>query len=93
LTYFINENKSRTSHYCWSAILTWRLPWEGLLYISNQAPKDATSDEILLIAHEVRELCLLLLEQGEQATHCEISYVIFMMNCLIQEAERVSNVE
>lgn len=62
------------------------------MYISNRAPEDATSEEILLIAHEVRELCLLLLEQGEQATHDEISYVIFMMNCLIEEAERVSNV-
>jgi len=58
------------------------------LYISNRAPNDATSEEILLIAHEVRELCLLLLEQGEQATHDEISYVIFMMNHLIEEAER-----
>ena len=58
------------------------------MYISNRAPEDATSEEILLIANEVRELCLLLLEQGEQATHDEISYVIFMMNCLIEEAER-----
>ena len=62
------------------------------MYISNRAPEDATSDEILMIAHEVRELCLLLLEQGEQATADEIGYVLFMMNCLIQEAERVSNV-
>ena len=58
------------------------------MYISNRAPADDTHAEILLIAHEVRELCLLLLEQGEQATHDEISYVVFMMNYLIEEAER-----
>ena len=59
------------------------------MYISNRAPADDAHDEIMQIAHEVRELCLLLIEQGEQATHDEISYVIFMMNQLIAEVERV----
>ena len=45
-------------------ILAWRQPWEGHLYISNRAPADDAHDEIMLIAHEVRELCLLLIEQG-----------------------------
>ena len=65
------------------------LPWEGHLYIPNRAPIDEPPDEILLIAEEVRELMLLLLTQSEQATHDEISYVGFMMTCLIEEAERV----
>ena len=59
------------------------------MYIPNRAPIDEPPDEVLLIAEEVRELMLLLLTQGEQATHDEISYVVFMMTCLIEEAERV----
>ena len=31
---------------------------------------------------------LLLLEAGQQATHDELHYVLFMMNCLIEEVER-----
>ena len=56
------------------------------LYISNSPPK-APPDEKQLIAHEVRELMLLLIEAGQQATHDELHYVLFMMNCLIDEFE------
>ena len=56
------------------------------MYISNCPPKEPP-DEKLLIAKEVRELTLLLLEAGQQATHDEIHYVYFMMNCLIEELE------
>ena len=56
------------------------------MYISNSPPADPP-DEKLLIAHEVREMLLYILEQGEQATHDEISYVIYMMTCLIGEIE------
>ena len=61
---------------------------EGVpLYISNYPPP-VPPDEKLLIAHEVRELMLLLIEAGQQATHDELHYVLFMMNCLIEEVER-----
>ena len=56
------------------------------LYISNYSPP-VPPDEKLLIAKEVRELTLLLLEAGQQATHDEIHYIYFMMNCLIDEFE------
>ena len=57
------------------------------MYISN-CPPAGPPDEKLLIAHEVRELMLLLIEAGQQATHDELHYVLFMMNCLIEEVER-----
>ena len=56
------------------------------MYISNRPPKEPP-DEKLLIAHEVRELMLLLIEAGQQATHDELHYVLFMMNCMIDELE------
>ena len=56
------------------------------MYISISPPK-APPDEKQLIAHEVRELMLLLIEAGQQATHDELHYVLFMMNCLIDEFE------
>ena len=59
------------------------------MYISNAPPETVDTTELLLIASEVRELMLMLIEQGEQATHDEISFVIYMMNCLIEEAENV----
>ena len=58
------------------------------MYISNAPQETVDTTELLLIASEVRELMLMLIEQGEQATHDEISFVIYMMNCLIEEAER-----
>ena len=60
------------------------------MYISNTPQETVDTTELLLIASEVRELMLMLIEQGEQATHCEISYVVFMMNHLIEEAERLA---
>ena len=57
------------------------------MYISNYPPP-VPPDEKLLIAHEVRELMLLLIEAGQQATHDELHYVLFMMNCLSEEVER-----
>ena len=59
------------------------------MYISNAPQETVDTTELLLIASEVRELMLMLIEQGEQATHDEISFVIYMMNCLIEEAENV----
>ena len=59
------------------------------MYISN-TPVAQPPDEKLLIAHEVRELMLLLIEAGQQATHDELHYVLFMMNCLIDEFEHDS---
>ena len=56
------------------------------MYISNE-PLAQPPDEKLLIAYEVRELMLLLLEQGVQATHDEIHYVLYMMECLIKEID------
>jgi len=56
------------------------------LYISNCPPKEPP-DEKLLIAHEVRELMLLLIEAGQQATHDELHYVLEMMNLMIDELE------
>ena len=56
------------------------------MYISN-TPVAQPPDEKLLIAHEVRELMLLLIEAGQQATHDELHYVLFMMNCMIDELE------
>ena len=56
------------------------------MYISN-APPAALPDEKLLIAHEVRELVLMLLEAGQQATHDELHYVLDMMNYLIADIE------
>ena len=56
------------------------------MYISN-TPVAQPPDEKLLIAHEVRELMLLLIESGQQATHDELHYVLFMMNCMIDELE------
>ena len=58
------------------------------MYISNRAPEDDTPDEVLLIAEEVRELMAFLIEQGQQASHDELHYVLFMMTCLIEEAKR-----
>ena len=57
------------------------------MYISNRPPA-GPPDEKLLIAHEVRELMLLFIEAGQQATHDELHYVLFMVNCLIEEVER-----
>ena len=54
------------------------------MYISNCPPADPP-DEKLLIADEVREMLLLLLEQGRQATHDELHYILFMMDYLIKE--------
>jgi hypothetical protein len=56
------------------------------MYISNTHVAQPP-DEKQLIAHEVRELMLLLIEAGQQATHDELHYVLFMMNCLIDEFE------
>lgn len=39
--------------------------------------------EANLIAHEVRECLLLLLEQGYQATHDELHYLLFLIQCQI----------
>lgn len=41
------------------------------------APTESES-EANLIAHEVRECLLLLLEQGYQATHDELHYLLFL---------------
>ena len=82
-----NENKCRTSRTIHNNKPTDHWSYEGgSLYISNSPPADPP-DEKLLIAHEVREMLLYILEQGEQATHDEISYVIYMMPCLIGEIE------
>ena len=56
------------------------------MYISN-TPVAPPPAEKLLIAHEVRELMLLLIEAGQQAIHDELHYVLFMMNCMIDELE------
>ena len=82
-----NENKCRTSKKIYNNKPADHRSYEGgSLYISNSPPADPP-DEKLLIAHEVREMLLYILEQGEQATHDEISYVIYMMTCLIGEIE------
>jgi len=83
-----NENKCRTSRTIKGNKPADHRSYEGgsYLYISNCPPADPP-DEKLLIAHEVREMLLYILEQGEQATHDEISYVIYMMTCLIGEIE------
>ena len=83
-----NENKCRTSRTTKDNKPADHRSYEGgsYLYISNCPPADPP-DEKLLIAHEVREMLLYILEQGEQATHDEISYVIYMMTCLIGEIE------
>ena len=59
----------------------------GTSYISNRPPADPPS-EAERIAHEVRELLLFMIEQDVQATHDEIHYVIFMMECLLEEVRR-----
>ncbi len=58
------------------------------MYIPNRAPVDEPPDEVLLIAEEVRELMAFLITQGQQASHDEIHYVLFMMSCLIEEYKR-----
>ena len=60
------------------------------MYISNTPQETVDTTELLLIASEVRELMLMLMEQGQQATNDELSFVIYMMECLIQEAERLA---
>ena len=57
------------------------------MYISNRPPVNPPS-EAERIAHEVQELLLFILEQDVQATHDEIHYIIFMMDCLLEEVGR-----
>ena len=85
LTGIPKKNKSGTSQKTKDSYINQAATLQGdQMYISNE-PLAQPPDEKLLIAYEVRELMLLLLEQGEQATHDEIHYVVFMMNCLIDE--------
>ena len=56
------------------------------MYISN-SPPPAQLSEKQLIAQEVHDMLLFMIEQGVQATHDELSYVVFMMECLLKEFE------
>ena len=50
------------------------------MYIPNRTLEDEPPDEILLIAEEVRELMAFLIAQGQQASHDELHYILFMMS-------------
>ena len=55
----------------------------SILYISNRAPEDDKAEEILLIYARGQRTLLLLLDKAHKHTH-ELSYVLFMMNCLMK---------
>ena len=87
LTNLLDENKSGTSFLSLSSLPTDHSSSEGgSLYISN-CPPAGPPNEKLNIAYEVRELMLLLLESGETASHDELHFVLFMMECLIENIE------
>ena len=56
---------------------------DHLLTLKNYPEPTEGQIEALLIAHEVRECLNLLLKQGYPATHDELHYLLFLIQCQI----------